>query len=210
MKAFEALRKPFRYSFYNVTFYLVAINVIVFFLTAFVPNLFGALSLRARDVLYAGRFWQVLTYMFCHGGMTHLLFNMIGLYMFGSQVERRVGSTEFLLFYLLNGALVGLFLVGINAAFGVNASFVGASGAIFALLLAFAAFFPDTSVFLFGILPLRAPVLVVGYALIEIVSQVFALGAGISHLGHLAGFGFAYLYFLVRYGINPWSRFFLR
>ncbi len=139
-----------------------------------------------------------------------MAFNMIGLYMFGSQIERRVGSAEFLLFYLLNGILVGLFLVGINVAFGLDARFVGASGAIFALLLAFAAFFPDSKVFVFGILPVRAPLLVIGYAVIEILSHFLSLSEGISHLGHLAGFGFAYLYFLVRYGINPWQRFFLK
>jgi membrane associated rhomboid family serine protease len=80
---------------------------------------------------------------------------------------------------------------------------VGASGAIFGLLLAFAAFFPDARIFIFGILPIRAPVAVAAYAGIEIVLGFTNFQSGVAHLTHLAGLAFGYLYLVVRYGINP-------
>jgi membrane associated rhomboid family serine protease len=87
---------------------------------------------------------------------------------------------------------------------------VGASGAIFALLLAFAAFFPDARIFIFGILPIRAPVAVAGYAVLEIVFQFTNFQSGVAHLTHLAGLAFGYLYLVVRYGMNPIAIFFKR
>jgi len=80
---------------------------------------------------------------------------------------------------------------------------LGASGAVFAVLLAFAVFFPQAVIFVMGIIPVRAPILVLIYAAIEIYSQVFNVGGGVAHLTHLAGLGAAYLYFLLRFRINP-------
>jgi membrane associated rhomboid family serine protease len=85
---------------------------------------------------------------------------------------------------------------------------VGASGAIYGLLLGFAAFFPDARIFIFGILPIRAPVAVAGYAGIEIVSQLLNPRSGVAHLTHLSGLAFGYFYLVVRYGINPIALFF--
>lgn len=223
MRPIDILRKPFRYSFANASLYIILANVLVFVLIAFAGegSVIGLLGLSVSGVFGSGRFWQVFTYMFCHGGVTHIIFNMIGLYMFGTQIERRVGTREFLLFYLLNGLLVGCFILLLNRFVGPSLASpareyayyvptIGASGAIFALLLAFAAFYPESKVLLFGFLPVRAPVMVIGYTLMELALQIFFRGGdGISHLSHLAGFGFAYLYFLLRYGINPWKRFFL-
>jgi membrane associated rhomboid family serine protease len=83
---------------------------------------------------------------------------------------------------------------------------MGASGAIFAVELAYAAFFPDSIIYLWGILPLRAPVMVLGFTALELVSSVFGIRSGVAHFTHLAGFGFAWLYFLIRFGIDPWKR----
>ncbi len=87
---------------------------------------------------------------------------------------------------------------------------MGASGAIFALLLAFAAFFPDARIFIFGILPIRAPVAVLAYAGIEIFLQFTNFQSGVAHLTHLAGLAFGYLFLVVRYGMNPIALFFHR
>lgn len=212
MNSASPLRRPFKYSYANATIWLVGINALVFFLTAFSPRLYALLGMSVSGVLGRGWVWQVFTYMFCHDTrtFTHILFNMIGLWIFGTEIERRVGTREFVFFYLLMGLLSGVFSLGAYALMGLNIHLVGASGALFALLLLFATFFPDARIMVWGILPVRAPVLVIGYAAIEIFSEVFSLGGGVAHLTHLAGFGFAWLYCLVRYGINPWSRFFLR
>jgi membrane associated rhomboid family serine protease len=162
-------------------------------------------------VLQAGAWWQLVTYLFVHSGWTHIFFNMLALYLFGIQLERRMGSTEFLIFYFFCGIGAGLATVFINSAMGMSGvPVVGASGAIYGLLLAFAAFFPDARIFIFGILPIRAPLAVAAYAGIEIVSQVLNPMSGVAHLAHLAGLAFSWLYLVVRFRINPISAFFRR
>jgi membrane associated rhomboid family serine protease len=156
--------------------------------------------------VYGGWVWQFFTYMFAHGGISHLLFNMLALFIFGTQVERQMGSREFLLYYLLTGALAGGFsflVYWITGAYGVF--LLGASGAIFAVQLAYATFSPNAVVYIWGILPLRAPVMVLGFTILELLSSVVGLRSGVAHLTHLAGFAFGWLYFLIRFGMNPWN-----
>jgi membrane associated rhomboid family serine protease len=153
--------------------------------------------------VYGTAFWQLITYMFVHANFSHILFNMLGLFFFGVQVERRMGSSEFLLFYLLTGFMAGLFSLLVFYLTGSVIILLGASGAVFAVLLAFATFFPDANIYIFGLIPVRAPLLVTGYAVIELVSQFLSVRSGVAHLTHLAGFGFAFLYFLIRFEINP-------
>jgi membrane associated rhomboid family serine protease len=120
-----------------------------------------------------------------------------------------MGSTEFLLYYFICGIGAGIVTVFFNSATGqAMIPVVGASGAIYGLLLGFAAFFPDARIFIFGILPIRAPLAVAAYAGIEIVSQFVGGSSGVAHLTHLAGLLFAYLYLVVRFGINPIAVFF--
>jgi len=148
--------------------------------------------------------WQFVTYMFTHGGFSHILFNMLGLFFFGMQVERRIGSYEFLLFYLLTGVLAGILSFVIYYLTGsYNVILLGASGSIFAILFAFAVYFPNAQIYIMGIFPIRAPLLVIGYTVLELFSQVTSARTGVAHLTHLAGFAFAYLYFIIRLRINP-------
>lgn len=210
MKRNSILRKPLGYSFSNITLYLMAANILVFALGYIFPRLERLLALNAAAML-SGALWQPITYMFVHADLSHLLVNMLGLFFFGTAVERSMGSREFLLFYLLTGLLAGLASFAIYAVSGAWYSLlVGASGAIFALLLAFAIVNPDANIYLYGLIPVRAPVLVLGYAAIEIASQVFSFRSGVAHLTHLAGFAWAWLYFVVRFGINPAKRMFRR
>jgi membrane associated rhomboid family serine protease len=81
---------------------------------------------------------------------------------------------------------------------------MGASGAIFAVQLAYAAFFPRSIIYIWGILPLRAPIMVLAFTIIALVSMLTGFGGNVAHLTHLAGFAFGWLYFLIRFGINPW------
>jgi membrane associated rhomboid family serine protease len=153
-----------------------------------------------------GWVWQVVTYMFAHGGISHLLFNMLGLFIFGTQVERHIGSKEFLLYYMLTGILAGMFSFFVYYLTGAYWVFLlGASGALFAVQLAYATFFPDAVVFIWGILPLRAPIMVLGFTLIELVSSFTGFRSSVAHLTHLAGFAFGWFYFLIRFGSNPWN-----
>ena len=205
------IRRPFGYTFRNLSIWLIAINVLVFALKFILGSgLDGYLAMTPVLVLY-GFVWQPFTYMFVHANLTHLLVNMLGLLFFGTAVEKELGSKEFILYYLLTGFLAGAFTF---AAYlftgGADIPFLGASGAIFAVLLAFATLQPNAQVLIWGIIPMRAPTMVLGYTLIELFSQVFGLMNGVAHLTHLAGFAFGWLYFLARFGVNPWRRFFPR
>jgi len=202
------IRQPFRYQNNGSVYWLIGINILVFMAMYFLGlgQLTYYLSMIPALVL-RGWVWTFVTYMFVHGGFSHILFNMLALFIFGVQVERYMGSREFLLFYFVTGTLAGVFsfiVYYLTGAYGVI--LMGASGAIFAVELAYAVLYPDSIIYLWGILPLRAPVMVLGFTALELVSSVFGLSRGVAHLTHLAGFGFAWLYFLIRLGINPWNR----
>ncbi|MDR1637641.1 MAG: rhomboid family intramembrane serine protease [Treponema sp.] len=206
------LRRPFRYSYNGAVLWLIGINILVFF----AEQVFGQRWILNRFAMIPAAvrinhsFWTFLTYMFLHDGFSHIFFNMFALFIFGSQVERQMGSKEFLLFYLVTGILAGVFSF---AVYYLTGSYfivlLGASGAVFAVLLAYAVFFPNAVIYIWGILPLRAPVLVLGFTALELFFSITGPDGRIAHLTHLAGFGFAWLYFLFRLGINPlrsWRR----
>jgi membrane associated rhomboid family serine protease len=204
------IRKPFRYQNSRFVFWLIGINVFIFV----VMQLFGRdfkllmtyrLSMIPSEVLH-GWVWTFVTYMFMHAGWSHIIFNMLGLFIFGVQVERQMGSREFLLYYLVTGILAGVFSFIVYMLTGTNVILMGASGALFAVELAFAIFFPDSIIYLWGILPLRAPVMVLGFTALELLFSITGTNSGVAHLTHLAGFGFGWLYFMARFGINPWRR----
>jgi membrane associated rhomboid family serine protease len=210
MATTSIVRRPFRYVYFNATLYIIAANILFFALSYAVPSLKAYMALNPAAVL-SGYLWQPLTYMFAHADIMHLLVNMLGLFFFGTQVERAMGSKEFLLFYFLTGILAGVASFVIFVATGAwYTALLGASGAIFAVLLAFAIVDPEAMIYLYGIIPIRAPVMVLGYAGIEIASQLFSFQSSVAHLTHLAGFVWAWLYFLVRFGINPAKRLFRR
>jgi membrane associated rhomboid family serine protease len=206
------IRRPFGYSYDNLTLWLIAVNVLVFAAEFITPVVYDYLAMRPILVLY-GFVWQPFTYMFVHdpNNFTHILFNMLGLLFFGTATEREMGSKEFLLYYLLTGFLAGLFsFVAYLFLGGAGIPLLGASGAVFAVLLAYATLEPDSQILIWGIIPVRAPLMVLGYALIELASQLLGSSNGVAHLTHLAGFAFGWLYFLARFGVNPWRRFFPR
>jgi membrane associated rhomboid family serine protease len=200
------IRRPFRYRYSSAVLYLIGINVLVFLAQRVFREI--NLYLPMYPVLVRqGWVWQLVTYMFVHGGWQHILFNMLGLFIFGTQVEQRMGSAEFLLYYLLTGTLAGLVSFGFYFFASPFTPLLGASGALFAVELAYAAFFPDSIIYIWGIIPLRAPVLVLGYTALELFFSFTGMNRGVAHLTHLSGFAFGWLYFLVRFGINPWRAF---
>src|ERR1700693_2736046 len=162
---------------------------------------FGLIPLAATQGL---RVWQPFTYLFLHGGLLHLLLNMLVLWMFGCGVERGWGRQRFLTYYFLCGVGAGLCVVAVNlspllfgqpALAGAEGATIGASGAIFGVLLAAAVLFPDREVWLIPfpmMLPMRVFVLIMGA--IEFFSSLGGAGSGISHLAHLGGMGVGYFY----------------
>jgi len=203
------IRRPFRYRNSNVVLYLIGLNILVYLAEILLRNLsiISLFSMVPGIVLSWGWIWQFVTYMFVHdpGSITHLLFNMLALFIFGRHVERHMGSLEFLVYYLLTGILAGVFSF---AAFILTGNYwiflMGASGAIFAVQLAYATFFPDSIIYIWGILPLKAPVMVLAFTALEVFSMITGFGGNVAHATHLAGFGFGWLYFIIRFGINPW------
>ncbi|GAB1456359.1 rhomboid family intramembrane serine protease [Spirochaetota bacterium] len=173
----QRIRKPFRFTNGNVTLVLIGLNILVYALTSVMRDAYVYLALIPGAVLRLGWVWQPFTYMFVHANLTHLLFNMLGLFFFGTAVERALGSREFALFYLLTGTLAGIFSLFAFAAGGLlGIRLVGASGAVYAVLLAFAVINPRAKIYIWGLLPVSAPLLVAGYTVIELWSQLFGAG----------------------------------
>lgn len=146
--------------------------------------------------------WTIITYQFLHAGFMHLLFNMIGLFFFGPRLEARVGSRHFLGLYLVSGSVGALLSVG-SAVAGLTSPWVpiiGASGAVFGVLLGFARYWPDERIYIWGVLPVKARVLVIGLALISIWAGFGGAGGSTAHFAHLGGFlgGWIYLKLLER------------
>jgi len=202
------LRRPFKYRYTHSTLFLIFLNFIVYGACYLFPKVYqyvhyyGAMNvvLVERERMY----WQFLTYMFVHQNISHVFFNMLGLLVFGLQIERAIGSTEFKLFYFVCGILSGFFSFLLYKFTGNYRTFLlGASGAIYAVLFAYAVFFPRSIIMIWGIIPVPSPVLVFIYAIIEIVSQLMGTGGNVAHMTHLFGFLAAWLYFVIRMGIHP-------
>ena len=210
------IRQPFRYQNFGAVYWLIGINVLIYAAGRFLGRNFWiffmeTLSMIPYRIVHDKWFWTFATYMFMHGNFQHIFFNMLGLFIFGLHVERQMGSKEFLLYYFVTGTLAGIFSF---AAYYYTRNYyvalIGASGALFAVELAYAVLFPDSIIYIWGIIPLRAPIMVLGYTALELIFSITGRNNGVAHLTHLAGFGFGWLYFLLRFGINPWRRLFGR
>ena len=156
--------------------------------------LLQSLGLVPHEVLHGLRLWQPVTYLFLHGGFGHVLFNMLALWMFGAALEPEWGARRFLFYYFLTGIGAGLFTVALTPA--ADNPTIGASGAIFGLLLAFAYIHPNRPVFLYFVFPVKAKWFALGLGVMTLLSSwAYTGGGGVAHLAHLGGmvFGYAYL-----------------
>lgn len=185
-----------------VKFLLIA-NVGMFVLQEYVlPRdvwlLFGLVPYRVWNDFY---FWQLFTYQFFHGGLIHLLFNMLALWMFGCSLERRWGSEFFLKYYFVSVVGGGIF----NAVFvpGQMGPSIGASGGIYGILLAFGLIYPNQTVLFFFLFPMKMKYFVMIIGAIALHSSLASAHSGIAHLAHLGGMVFGYVY--LRWG-NPWEQ----
>lgn len=131
--------------------------------------------------------WQLVTYMFLHGNLMHIFFNMLMLWMFGMEVENLWGSRKFLVFYFAAGITAALANLFIAPLFTTTGPTVGASGGVYGVLVAFAMMFPNRYIFLYFFVPIRAKYLITFFVLLEIFNGVFGTRDGIAHIAHLGG-----------------------
>jgi membrane associated rhomboid family serine protease len=186
--------------------WLLISNTVVFVLyylggQAVQQNASAALGLVPAGVIKNLYVWQLFTYMFLHAGITHLLFNMLALWMFGSMLEQDWGTRRFVKYYFLCGIAAGVCVVTVNALMGGINWFIptlGASGAIFGLLLAFGVMYPNQTVLMSFLFPIKAKYMVMIYAAIELL-LTFGPNSGVSTVAHLGGMVFGYFYLKVRW-----------
>lgn len=170
------------------TLRLIIANVVVFFIEQTMPGL-------ARNLVFVPAFvllrpWTIVTYMFLHAGIGHIFFNMLALFFFGPRVEMRLGGRRYLWLYFLSGisgAVLSFFMAP-------GAAVVGASGAVFGVMLAFAQFWPRDLIYIWGVLPIEARWLVLLTTAISLRFGFSGSGGGIAHFAHLGGFAGAFLY----------------
>ena len=167
---------------------LLIANIVVFFIQMTVPAVAEPLVFIPGQVLTHP--WTIVTYMFLHGGITHILFNMIGLFFFGPRVEARLGSARFISLYLysgISGALLSLLLAP-------HAAIVGASAGIFGVMLAYAQFWPRDLIYIWGVLPIQARWLVIITTVLSLYSGIQGSVSGVADFAHLGGYVGAFLY----------------
>jgi len=176
---------------------LIGANVAVFLIQFFFPIVTDVLGLRPIFVVRSFWIWQLATYMFLHGGAFHIIFNMLALWMFGTDLEHRWGTRYFLKFYMVTGIGAGVLTVLFSllpfapAQQLWRANVIGASGAIYGVLLAYALYFPDRPIYMYFVFPIPAKVFV---AIIGAIAFLSSLGdsGGIASATHLGGLAVAY------------------
>jgi membrane associated rhomboid family serine protease len=192
---------------------IIAANVVLFFAQLLTDQyawgLTWTLGLRPFDVLHSFRVWELATYMFLHGGVFHLLFNMLALWMFGTELERMWGTRYFLKFYFVTGIGAAVLTILFSLLpFGFTqdlfyANVIGASGAIYGLLLAYGMYFPNRPIYLYLVFPIPARYFVMIMGALAFYSSL-AGGSGVANATHLGGLIVAYI-FLKSGRIDPIS-----
>jgi membrane associated rhomboid family serine protease len=178
---------------------LLIVNVAVFLLQwatqgTRLDEVFSLLALQPIAVVRLFFVWQLATYMFLHGGLWHILFNMLTLWMFGRELESTWGTRRFLQFYFFCGIGAGFIVVIANYLFGdPRVSTIGASGAIYGVLLASAVLWPDRIIYFNFLFPIKMKWLVAIYGAIAFLGS-FNPHSGVSDVAHLSGMLFGYLF----------------
>jgi membrane associated rhomboid family serine protease len=177
--------------------WIIILNVGVFLLTQIYPPLIGIFGLSPQLVIERRWMWQPFTYMFLHGDVVHILLNMLGIWMFGVQLERRWGTRFFLQFYAVTGlgAAATVIVVGLlpfaATAVTYEAVTIGASGALYGLLMAFAIYYPEQPILMMMLFPVPAKYFVI---IIGAIAFLSGPGGRVSNAAHLGGLLFGYLY----------------
>ena len=204
---------------------LLVSNVVIWFLTDVFLPLFTLRGIHIFEIVsyYLALWpanspnfwpWQLFTYMFMHGGFWHLFFNMLALWMFGMELENTWGSRKFLVFYLICGLGAGVANIFLAPLLGQGAPTVGASGAVFGVLIAFGMLFPDRLIYIYFLLPVKAKYFIAAYIGLELFYGVTGTSDGVAHFAHLGGAAVGFLYLLGDMNLIPvrhwWSSLRLR
>ncbi|HTP36366.1 MAG TPA: rhomboid family intramembrane serine protease [Candidatus Acidoferrales bacterium] len=137
--------------------------------------------------------WQLFTYLFLHGGVFHLVFNMLALWMFGAPLETDWGTRRFLRYYFICGVGAGICDLLLNLAVGGRAPTIGASGAIYGVLVAFGVCYPEQTVLMNFLFPIKAKYMVMIYAAIALYGSM-SVNSGVSNIAHLGGMAVGFIY----------------
>jgi membrane associated rhomboid family serine protease len=171
---------------------IIAANALMFLLTSASPEVEAALRFVPAEAFF--RPWTAVTYMFLHANLSHILFNMLALFFFGPRLEAELGDRRFVLLYLISGLAGAAF----SFIFSFNAAVIGASAAVYGVFIGFTWFWPKAQIYIWGILPVQARVMVAVMTLMSFFG-IFGGGGGdgIAHFAHLGGFvgGYVYLRF---------------
>ncbi len=179
---------------------LIGANVLIFFAQNVKPVLTSLLGLEPSYVVHSLWVWQLGTYMFLHGGVIHILFNMLALWMFGTELERIWGTRYFLKFYFVTGIGAAILTVLFSLLpFGAaqqlyQSNVIGASGAIYGLLLAYALYFPDRRIYMYLVFPIPAKYFVLIIGALAFYASFSGSSGGVANATHLGGLLVAYLY----------------
>jgi membrane associated rhomboid family serine protease len=182
---------------------IIVANVAAFLLTFLSPNVvIGTFGLVPQAVIEHGRVWQLVTYLFLHSptSITHILFNMLAVWMFGVDLERRWGARGFLTYYFVTGVGAGVCTVLVTclpfagAESSYHAVTIGASGAVYGLLIAWGLLFPGRQILFMLLFPLSARVYVVLMGAIAFLAAVTATDNGVANVAHLSGLLIGWLY----------------
>ena len=193
---------PPSFSSPNGVKFLLIVNLIIFLLveiSSYKSEVFIFFGLSPAIIWNKYKFWQLATYLFIHGGFFHIIFNMFVLWMFGKDLEREWGKKDFLVYYFICGIGAGL----LSAIFNYNSyiPIVGASGAIYGLLVAYGFTYPDRLVYLYGLIPIKIKHMIIGLGLIAFFASLSASQSNVSHITHLSGMfiGLLMIYFNIRW-----------
>src|SRR5262245_5394342 len=167
---------------------LLTLNIGAFFLQIIQPGIVEAFEFIPAFALF--RPWTIVTYMFLHGNWMHIAFNMIALVFFGPRVEDRLSSKRFTILYFLSGFTGAL----VSTIFSPTSAIIGASAGVFGVMLAFAHYWPDAPLLIWGILPVPARTLVFFTTILSIWSGFTHTGGNVAHFAHLGGYAGAWLY----------------
>jgi membrane associated rhomboid family serine protease len=190
---YDRYRFSFGYGLTPVIKKLIILMAALFFLQGIVSSRI-TLYLGLVPLLVWKKFflWQLFTYIFLHGGISHILFNLLALWMFGGELESYWGSGKFLRYFLFCGIGAGICTVVFSPYQVIPV--VGASGAIYGILLAFGWLFPNRPIYMYFIVPIPAKYFVIIFGLIELYLSIEGTGGGVAHLTHLGGLIFGILY----------------
>ena len=181
MFQFEGGRYPFTKSF---TLYIILINLAAFVLQLFISG-FTRLFALTPAMAFSGYFYQFFTYMFMHGGLSHIFFNMFVFAIFGFPVERILGRNRFLVVYFLSGIGSSLLYIAFTGVSDIP--LLGASGAVFGILAAYAFKFPKNWIYIFGLFPMPAWLLIIFLMIEETFLGLLGLQPGVANFGHIGG-----------------------